>query len=280
MKAYKGTNNDLQCRGFQFETGKVYEVTGNIKLCKNGFHSCENPIDIFNYYPPDGNNRFFEVEQSGDNKTDVNKTVSEKIEIKAELSIKQVFEIGFGLLFSKVKKTKKTTNTAGDYAYANTAGYNAHANTAGDNAHANTAGEEAHANTAGNYAHANTAGEEAHANTAGYKAHANTAGDKAHANTAGYKAHANTAGDYAHANTAGEEAVACALGVNSKAKASQGWIVIVDWRPQDKWTINNIYHAKVGGKIKGIKIKPDTFYWFEDGELKQETKKGKNNEND
>ena len=199
MKAYKGTNNDLQCRGFQFETGKVYEVTGNIKLCKNGFHSCENPIDIFDYYPPDGNNRFFEVEQSGDNKTDVDKTVSEKIEIKAELSIKQVFEIGFGLLFSKVKKTKKTTNTTGDYA---------------------------------------------------------------------------------HANTAGEEAVACALGVNSKAKASQGWIVIVDWRPQDKWTINNIYHAKVGGKIKGIKIKPDTFYWFEDGELKQETKKGKNNEND
>ena len=143
MKAYKGTNNDLQCRGFQFETGKVYEVTGNIKLCKNGFHSCENPIDIFNYYPPDGNNRFFEVEQSGDNKTDVNKTVSEKIEIKAELSIQQVFEIGFGLLFSKVKKTKKTTNTAGDNAHANTTGCKAHANTTGCKAHANTAGYKA-----------------------------------------------------------------------------------------------------------------------------------------
>jgi len=126
----------------------------------------------------------------------------------------------------------------------------------------NTSGDYAHANTSGNEAHANTSGNDAHANTSGYKAHANTSGDYAHANTSGYEA---------HANTSGYKAIACALGIESKAKAVKGWIVIVDWQWEDsQWTIKNIYHAKVGNKIKGIKIEPDKWYWFEDGILKEE----------
>jgi hypothetical protein len=57
-----------------------------------------------------------------------------------------------------------------------------------------------------------------------------------------------------------------------------GWIVIVDWRwnkKTDKWEIKEIYHAKVGSKIKSTKIKPDVFYWFEDGKLKNDSKGAK-----
>ena len=160
-------------------------------MCKGGFHACKNPFDVFNYYPPDGNTRFFEVEQSGDAKEGNNKTVAKCIEVKAELSLKQFFAVGFKLIFDKVKTSKKTTNTAGNYA---------------------------------------------------------------------------------HANTAGEEAIASGLGIQSKAKAVKGWIVIVDWLYKDnKWVIRNIHHAKVGRKIKGVTIKSDTYYWFKDGELKHET---------
>ena len=116
-------------------------------------------------------------------------------------------------------------------------------------------------NTAGDRAHANTAGNEAHANTAGYYAHANTAGDRAHANTAGYRAHANTAGN---------EAISSAIGIQSKAKAINGWIIITDWQ-QDKnydWKIKNIYSKKIGQKIKGVVIKSNVWYWFENGKLK------------
>lgn len=37
MKAYKGFNKDMTCRGFQFEEGKTYE-TETAKMCESGFH--------------------------------------------------------------------------------------------------------------------------------------------------------------------------------------------------------------------------------------------------
>lgn len=60
IKAYKGFNKDLQCRGFQYEIGKEYEEeTAN--LCHAGFHACEYPLDVFGYYSP-ADSRFCEVE--------------------------------------------------------------------------------------------------------------------------------------------------------------------------------------------------------------------------
>jgi len=119
----------------------------------------------------------------------------------------------------------------------------------------------------------NTSGDYSHANTSGDYSHANTSGDKSHANTSGDKSHANTSGDKSHANTSGDESISCAIGINSKAKASKGWLIITDWRQDDyyKWYIKDIYRAKVGkSKIQKQKIKKNTWYWFENGILKSE----------
>ena len=71
---YKGMKMDMTCQGFQFEQGKEYEHPGPVKCCPDeddlqkgigGFHACEYPLDVFNYYAP-ANSRFFEVEQSGE----------------------------------------------------------------------------------------------------------------------------------------------------------------------------------------------------------------------
>ena len=88
IKAYKGFDKDLSCRGFKYEVGKEYEETGDIKACEKGFHACPYPLDVFSHYTPAWS-RFCEVEQSGkidDSESD--KVCSSKIRIGAELDIR------------------------------------------------------------------------------------------------------------------------------------------------------------------------------------------------
>ncbi len=63
MKGFKGFNQKLQCREFQFEVGKKYEEE-KAKCCNTGFHYCQNPLDVFSYYSP-SDSRYCEVEGSG-----------------------------------------------------------------------------------------------------------------------------------------------------------------------------------------------------------------------
>ena len=99
-------------------------------------------------------------------------------------------------------------------------------------------------------------------------------GDCSVASNSGYRSVASNLGDCSVAEVEKENSAAFAFGYLAKAKAKDGWIIIVDWRKDAKGNtyIENIYSAKVGGKIKDKKIKPDTFYWFEDGKLMKEKK--------
>ena len=69
ITAFKGFDKNLQCRGYQFEIGKTHTHEGEVEACSSGFHSCENPFDVLNYYPlisDDGSlNRFATVKASG-----------------------------------------------------------------------------------------------------------------------------------------------------------------------------------------------------------------------
>ena len=38
MKAFKGFNKDMTCKGFQYEEGQTYE-TEQARLCETGFHA-------------------------------------------------------------------------------------------------------------------------------------------------------------------------------------------------------------------------------------------------
>ena len=69
VKGFKGFNKGLKCRDFQFEVGQKHTLSGEVAICSSGFHFCENPLDIFNYYPP--TSEFCEVEGSGDIKRQV-----------------------------------------------------------------------------------------------------------------------------------------------------------------------------------------------------------------
>ena len=96
MKGYKGMDKDMRCRGMQYEVGKSYHVEGYISACLNGLHFCARIADVFKYYGRQDGNRFFEVEATGEIKTDGNKSVTSDMTIIRELSEIEVNRAAYG----------------------------------------------------------------------------------------------------------------------------------------------------------------------------------------
>lgn len=121
MKAYKGFNEDLRCRDFQYEVGKEYEEN-RAELCECGFHACENPIDVFNYYPPT-DSRYCEVELSdvADEESSDSKRCGKRIKINAEIGIKGIVDAFVKFTMDRVDwKKDKSNNTGNQSAATNT----------------------------------------------------------------------------------------------------------------------------------------------------------------
>ena len=117
IKAYKGFNSDMTCRHFKFKVGKEYEESGNIEVCKNGFHACENPMDVFEYYPP-SNSRYCEVEQSGYINRDEDKNASSKIRIQCEIGLSGIIQAGVKFILDKANWERDIATNTGDYSTA------------------------------------------------------------------------------------------------------------------------------------------------------------------
>ena len=113
MKAYKGFNENMTCRGFRYEEGKIYHEKGAI-LCEKGFHACENPLDTFNYYAP-ANSVYHEVdldevaERHSDGDT---KLCAKTIQIGARLDVAGICKAHFD--YVKAKCIPANGRVAGD----------------------------------------------------------------------------------------------------------------------------------------------------------------------
>ena len=103
--SYKGFDKNFQCRGFQFEVGKSYSVSGAIKVCENGFHGCTNPLDVWGYYTP-GISRFAVIEQSGQTShhEEDSKIASAEITIKVELTLPEFIKRSVDYLLAQAKE--------------------------------------------------------------------------------------------------------------------------------------------------------------------------------
>lgn len=104
MRAFKGFNKDLTCRGYQYEEGKEFH-TERAECCDTGFHACEYPLDCFGYYDP-AHSVFHEVELSGemDKSRDNTKVCATDIKIGARLSIAGLVKMAIAFTMSKVNK--------------------------------------------------------------------------------------------------------------------------------------------------------------------------------
>ena len=147
IKAYKGFNNDMTCRKFQFEVGKEYEQKGKIEACENGFHACENPMGVFGCYPP-SNSRYCEVEQSGSIDRGQDKIASSKIRIQCEIGLSGIIQAGVKFILDKINwKDDNATSTGDQSAATNTGNFSAATNTGDRSAATNTGNQSAATNT-------------------------------------------------------------------------------------------------------------------------------------
>ena len=231
IHTYKGFDKDLKCRGFAYEIGKDYEQDGKIKCCNNGFHACEFPLDVFNYYAPGENSRYCTVTQSGvtDKEEGDSKVASSKIHIETEIGLDGIIKAGVKFILDKVNwKNQKESNTGDQSAATNTGDCSAATNTGNCSAATNT----------GDYSAAT--------------------------NTGDYSAATNT-GDQSAAKVSGKESVAIVTGRDSKAAGALGdWIVLTE---RGEWNGDTCPIKEVKAfKVDGEKIKADTFYKLVDGE--------------
>ena len=151
--AYKGFDKDFKCRGFQYEVGKTYEMDSNIAYCNRGFHACESPMEVFDYYDM-LTSRFAEVEQSGkmDKEADSTKTCSSRIKIKAELKLADIINLGVEWLkeiTSPYKTEVNNTSNDGNYAKIGSSGYSAKIGSSGYSAKIGSSGNYAQIGSSG-----------------------------------------------------------------------------------------------------------------------------------
>ena len=244
---YKGFDKDLKCRGFQFEVGKEYSEKGDVKCCKNGFHCCENPFDVFDFYPiidDDCNfNRFCEVEGSGKADKEKEKTAFSKLKVKAEIGIK-----GFISAFIEiVKESVKTEKSDSDYSKLA------------------SSGDSSQLASSGDYSQLASSGDYSQLASSGDSSQLASSGDSSQLASSGDYSQLASSGDSSQLASSGEHSVICCAGNNCKAKAKKGsWITLAEWKIEDGKKVPKCVKTEF---VDGERIKADVWYMLKDGEF-------------
>ena len=297
IKSYKGFDKNLRCRGFQYKIGWIYEMDGKIKMCNRGFHACESPFDVFDYYTMI-DSRFCEVEQDGNiSKWDRGtKICSSKIKIKAELKLADMINLGVEWLKEitspeKIKTSIKDNSSgnnaqigssgnnaqigssgnnakigsSGDGAKIGSSGYGAQIGSSGYDAQIGSSGNNAKIGSSGYGAQIGSSGYGAQIGSSGYDAQIGSSGYGAQIGSSGYGAKISSSGYGAKIDSTGEDCVIMCAGINSVAKASKGsWVTLSEWSYSEEKQRYIPICVKTEF-VDGEKIKADTYYSLKGG---------------
>ena len=288
VKAYKGFDKDLKCRGRQYTEGVEDHVSDVARLCKEGVHACERPLDVFEYYAP-ADSVYHEVELAGvlDEHKEDSKICGTDIKVKGKLDIA-------GLVKAQIEYTKShCTNehaagnrgaaSAGEFGAASAGEFGAAsagkfgAATAGNRGAASAGyGGAASAGNCGaasaGYGGAASAGEFGAASAG--KFGAATAGNRGAA-SAGYGGAASagncgaaSAGNRGAATSRGKSSVgkngiACSRSENARVKGGMGAVLVCAQENEYDCGIK----TWAAGVVDGVTILPDVWYKADNGKL-------------
>ena len=239
MKAYKGFNADMTCRGFKYEEGKKYK-TDTAKVCETGFHACEHPLDCLGYYAPGDGSVYHEVELDGEIDKESNgdtKVAATKIKIGARLSIAGLVKAAIDYTWSRIRTEAKADE---------------------DNGAASATGDSGAASATGYSGAASATGDSGAASATGYSGAASATGYSGAASATGYSG---------AASAENPTAIAVAWGICGRAKGVKGsHIVLADWRRIKSFAGWYFYGAKMV-RIDDKTYMSDTWYTMKDGEI-------------
>ena len=232
IKAYKGFDKDLKCKGRQYTEGVEDHVSDVAKLCKEGVHACERPLDVFRYYVP-ADSVYHEVELAGvlDEHQEDSKICDTDIKVKGKLDIA-------GLIKAQIKYTK--SHCTNEYNAENgkpaSAGY---CGAASAGARGAASAGDGGAASAG-YCGAASAGD----------CGAASAGDRGAATSKGK-------------SSVGENGIACSRSYNARVKGDMGAVLVCAEENEYNYDIK----TWAAGVVDGVNILPDVWYKAENGRL-------------
>ena len=251
ITSYKAFDKNMQCRNFQYEVGKEYEMDGEIKCCNRGFHACKSPMEVLDYYDI-LNSRYAEVEQSGkiDEEENSTKVCSSHIKIKAELKLADIIKVGVEWLKditspSKVNSDGALNDNGDRKKQIGSIGYSAKIGSSGDSAQIGSSGDYAQIGSSGDYAQIGSSGDSAQIGSIGDSAKIGSIGkyakigssgnyaqigsssDYAQIGSIGYSAKISSSGDYAQIGSSGDYAKIGSSGDSAKIGSSDNYAQIV-----------------------------------------------------
>ena len=274
MKAFKGFNKDLTCRGYQYEEGKEFH-TERAECCDTGFHACEYPLDCFGYYDP-AHSVFHEVELSGemDKSGDNTKVCATDIKIGARLSIAGLVKMAIDFTMSKVNKEAGSDERHG---FASATGNCGASSATGYKGASSATGDCGASSATGDCGASSATGDCGASSATGDCGASSATGNCGASSATGYKG-ASSVSD--------PTGVAVAWGHEARAKGCKGaHLILSDWKyvgarysdgdymdPYDKesWELTGAKMVVVDGE----KIKEDTYYRCIEGEIVGVTEDG------
>ena len=245
MKVYKATDKDMKCRGLQYEIGKTVDAEGPLKLCMNGLHACEAPLELFDYYSPADGSRYFEAEVeevSPERNENSSKVVAKKLTLGAEIGIPGLVKAHIEYVKEAVKDAEENSSS-GNVAKIGSSGYGAQIGSSGYGAQIGSSGYGAQIGSSGDWAQIGSSGD---------WAKIGSSGDWAKIGSSGYGA---------QIECNGKNAVAMCAGANSCIKGPVGtWITLAEYNDGECVLCKS---AKIDGEL----LKSDTWYTLNDGEF-------------
>lgn len=241
IKSYKAFHKNMQCRGFQYEVGKEYNIDGDIECCRQGFHACKSPMETWYYYNM-LNSRFAEVEQSGKIDIDMGtKICSSHIKIKKEIDLANFINTGIDWIKSYTLPSEIPTNDTvlNDSGVENTQIYSSHSDvqigSTGNFAEIYSIGCLVQIGSSGNAAKIHSsgtsdciasAGFDATISLSGYGTRISSSGDYTQIGSSGDSTIINTSGRYTNIGSSGARTYISSLGNNSNIGSLGDWAKI------------------------------------------------------